>query len=93
MPGLVAKAKADLAGRLAIPVEAIVVVEAASVTWPDASLGCPQEGMRYAQVLTRGYLIRLRAGERDFEYHAGRGTTLVTCENPSPPFTGAPPDV
>ncbi len=90
---MVAEAKADLARRLAIPLEAIAVLEAASVTWPDASLGCPQEGMRYAQVLTRGYLIRLGAEGREYEYHAGWGGTLLPCENPSPPYSGVPSDV
>jgi hypothetical protein len=93
MQTLIAKAKADLASRLAASVDDIMLLEATSVVWNDASLGCPQEGMLYAQVITPGYLIRLASGDQVFEYHASRGTTVVYCENPSPPFAGTPPDI
>jgi hypothetical protein len=90
LESLIETAKADLAQRLSISVDDIVVLEATSVTWPDASLGCPQEGMAYAQVLTPGYLIRLQVQEQEFEYHASKGTTVVYCENPMPPVAGTP---
>jgi hypothetical protein len=87
---LLDQAIADLTQRLAITADQIVLVEARSVTWPDSSLGCPQEGMAYTQVLTPGYLIRLQAGDQEFEYHASSGTTVVYCENPLPPVEGTP---
>ena len=90
---LIETAKADLAGRLSISASDIAVLEATSVTWPDSSLGCPQEGMLYAQVLTPGYLIRLASGGQEFEYHAGRSTELVYCEDPMPPVEGTPGNV
>ena len=90
---LIEKAKTDLAQRLSVSVDDIAVLQAETVTWPDSSLGCPQEGMLYTQVLTPGYLIRLQAGDREFEYHASRGTEVVYCENPMPPVEGAPGDV
>jgi hypothetical protein len=37
--------------------------------WPNASLGCPQPGQGYAQVVTRGYLIILEAAGKRLEYH------------------------
>jgi hypothetical protein len=37
----------------------------------------------YLQVLTPGYLIRLQATERIFEYHSDTRGTVVYCENPS----------
>ena len=93
MQNLINKAMADLAQRLAVSLNEIVLLEATSVVWPDASLGCPQEGMEYAQVLTPGYLFRLKSGDQEFEYHASRGTSIVYCENPTPPVPGTPPDV
>lgn len=93
LQALIEKARTDLAQRLSIPAGDIVVLQAENVTWPDGSLGCPQEGMEYAQVLTPGYLIRLSFGNQEFEYHASRGTTVIYCENPSPPVSGTPPDV
>lgn len=92
MQNLIDKAIADLAQRLAVPRNEIDLLEATSVVWPDGSLGCPQEGMLYAQVLTPGYLIRLQWGEQEFEYHASRGTTVIFCENPNLPVPGTPAD-
>jgi hypothetical protein len=90
---LIDQSRQDLAQRLGINVDDISLLEASSVTWPDASLGCPREGMGYAQVLTPGYLIRLQAGEQEYEYHAGRGMAVIYCENPTPPVPGTPGDI
>ena len=80
---LVGSAKEDLAQRLSIKVEQIEVIEAKSVVWPDASLGCPQPGMRYRQVPQDGALIRLRAEGRVYEYHSGGTRGLFLCEQPA----------
>jgi hypothetical protein len=93
LQSLIEKAKEDLVQRLNIPVTQIGLVEAKTVVWPDASLGCPEEGMAYAQVLTPGYLIRLQLGDQVFEYHASRGSTVIFCENPTPPVPGTPGDI
>ncbi|HET9909786.1 MAG TPA: hypothetical protein VFQ23_24270 [Anaerolineales bacterium] len=90
LQNLVGKARADLANRLAVSTNEINLIEATSVTWPDSSLGCPQEGMVYAQVLTAGYLILLEQGGTTYEYHASGGDTIVTCDNPSSPVPGSP---
>ena len=87
---LIEKAKADLAQKLTISVAEINIMEATAVTWPDSSLGCPQEGMAYAEVLTPGYLILLEYSGNTFEYHASSRDTIITCENPSPPIPGDP---
>ena len=89
---LIEKAKEDLAQRLSVPVNQINVVDAQEVLWPDSSLGCPEKGMAYTQVLTPGYLIRLESGGQEFEYHASR-KTFIYCVNPSPPVPGASPDI
>jgi hypothetical protein len=83
-------AKEDLAQRLSIPTTQISVIEAKAVTWSDSSLGCPQEGMVYAQVLTSGYLIVLGYSDNQYEYHAGKGPNVFYCPNPIPPVPNAP---
>ncbi len=93
LQSLIESAKADLATRLAISADDIILLEASSVVWPDTSLGCPQPGMQYAQVLTPGYLIRLGAGTQAYEYHTSRETTVLYCANPSPPVSGTPSDI
>jgi hypothetical protein len=90
LESLIEKAKEDLAQRLTIPISDIGLVEAKAVIWSDSSIGCPQPGMLYAQVLTPGYLVKLKYDSRNFEYHAGKGGALTYCENPLPPVEGIP---
>ena len=93
LESLIEKAKEDLAQRLPVSANEINLVEATSVTWPDSSLGCPQEGMVYTQVLTPGYLILLEHGGNTYEYHASSRDYVTTCENPSPPVPGSPGNI
>jgi hypothetical protein len=80
---LIEAASQDLTQRFSIPLEQIQFKEAFAVTWNDSSLGCPRPDAMYLQVLTPGYLIRLQATERIFEYHTDTRGTVVYCENPS----------
>jgi hypothetical protein len=47
--------------------------------FPDASLGVPEPGMTYAQVITPGYVILLNAEGETYEYHAA-GERVVLAE-------------
>lgn len=69
-PRVVEIAKNDLAGRLNISAENIRLVEQERANWSDASLGYPEEGMFYAQVITPGFRIILEAEGRLYEYHS-----------------------
>lgn len=90
LQNLIDKAKTDLAQRLSISITLIRFIEVDEVTWPDSSLGCPQDGMAYAQVLTPGYLIRLEYSNNQYEYHSGKGAEVIYCANPTAPVPGAP---
>lgn len=90
---LVQLAKQDLADRLPIAVSQITLIEAREVVWSDSSVGCPQPGMMYAQVLTPGYLILLSGNNIHYEYHSGRDGEVFYCENPTPPVPGEPSDI
>ena len=63
-------AKKDLSGRLSIPIEEIKLVKEEAVDWPDSSLGYPEKGMMYAQVITPGFRILLNAQDKIYEYHS-----------------------
>ena len=77
---VVQAAKKELARRLNVRPESIVLVgPVESVTWPDASLGCPEPGMMYAQVLTPGYRFKLESGGKPYDYHTGKGVVKL-CE-------------
>jgi hypothetical protein len=64
-------ALADAARRTGLDAGALEVASAQAVTWSDGSLGCPEPGMLYTQALVPGYRIRIVAGERTLDYHAG----------------------
>ena len=70
-------ARRELAQDLGVPVEQIAVETVEAVEWPDASLGAPQPGYMYAQVITPGYRIPLRHGAERYEYHASESGTIV----------------
>jgi hypothetical protein len=73
-------AKEDLAQRLGVAVDQIGLVSVEAVEWSDTSLGCPQPGMMYAQVITPGYRVVLEAGGQRYEYHTDTGRFVVLCE-------------
>ena len=64
------QAQRDLAERLHVPAREIRVSGSEPATWPDASLGCPEPGVQYAQVVTEGRILKLRHGKREYTYHA-----------------------
>ncbi len=86
-PGLITpKSKAvlkiavdDLVRRLKVSTSAVKVIMASAVEWSDASLGCPQEGMVYAQITMPGYLIVLEAQGKQYTYHTNNRSFVVLC--------------
>lgn len=91
LQSLVMQAKEDLARRLSIEVDQIGLVEVEVVVWPDSSLGCPQPGMAYTQVLQDGLLIRLSVGRHMYEYHSGSNRPPFLCEQAIKDDSLAPP--
>ena len=81
MQSLIDAATADLMKRLSVTRDAIEVVAAQSVVWPDKGLGCPQPGMQYLQVQVDGFRIELRVDNRLYAYHGGGGRGPFLCES------------
>jgi hypothetical protein len=81
---LVVAAVDDLAQHLGIESDAVTVVQAVAVTWPDGSFGCPEPGMMYTQALVDGTFVLLEAGGRQYQYHGG--DPLFLCEPGKGPF-------
>lgn len=79
------QAIADLARRNGVDPSAITTVSVQNVTWRDSSLGCPQQGMRYLQVLSDGVRVVLELDGKRYEYHSGRGRPPFYCPNPQKP--------
>lgn len=74
-----AAARRDLAQRQKLEESRITLVRIEAVDWPDSSLGCPQPGMMYLQVITPGYRLVLAAPGVSAEYHTDAGGRFVIC--------------
>jgi hypothetical protein len=75
--GLVQQAVADLAARLQVSTSAIEIVSVSETEWRDSSLGLAEAGRMYAQVITPGLQIGLRAGGSLYRYHAGQNNVIL----------------
>ncbi len=69
----------EAAARLGIPASQVVVQRVEDREWSDTSLGCPQPGLLYAQVMTPGYLVVLSGGGKQLEYHTDARGRVVFC--------------
>ncbi len=71
-----------LAGELGVAVAGLKVVSTTAMTWSDASLGCPQPDMGYAQVVTPGYLVLFRDSEgTEYKVHTNEGgSSVIVCD-------------
>ena len=82
---LQSRARKVLATRLSVPAETLTLISDEAVQWSDASLGCPQEGMAYAQVITPGRRMTFRHNEDTYEVHTATADSPqepVSCEGP-----------
>jgi hypothetical protein len=67
----------ELSKKLGLKQDDIKVISIEEATWPDTSLGLPEKGMSYAQMLVEGYRIILSAGQKRFEVHTGNGIIKI----------------
>jgi len=81
----------NLSTEIDVPLGEITIVSAEPMTWPNAALGCPQEGMAYAEVLVEGALITLEAAGQQYTYHTGGTGNFVLCQDGEPVATGVAP--
>lgn len=75
------RAQQDLAKRLDIKADDIKINYAKLKTWPDTSLGCPEDGKTYDQVETEGFLIELEHAGQTYLYHTDT-EQLLLCQKP-----------
>lgn len=77
---LIRLAKENLAGKLNIDGDQIQLLEIGAVMWPDSSLGCPQMGNMYTQVVTPGFQIKLEAAGKAYVYHTDNKDRILLCQ-------------
>ncbi len=73
---------ADVIQRSGAERSAIVMVREEAVVWPDGSLGCPEPGMAYLQVLIEGYWIVAQVGDVSYDYRVDSSGRFRLCEMP-----------
>ncbi len=82
-------ARETLAVRIGVAASQIEVLSVEEVMWSNTSLGCPEPGRQYSDVIVPGFRIILEYEGRKYEYHTNEdGTMVVTCSN-----TQAQPDL
>jgi hypothetical protein len=62
-----------------VEVSSVELLEFGQVEWSDSSLGCPQPGQFYAQVIVPGYLVRVSVDGNEIEYHTDMNRQIVRC--------------
>jgi len=74
--------RVQVAEQAGLPATALTLVSAEQVTWPDASLGCPQPDMMYAQVLTPGWhMVFMDIEGQEYNVHTTEDyERFVICE-------------
>jgi hypothetical protein len=72
-------AKQAAATHLGATPDQLQVTQVQSQQWPDASLGCPQAGQLYSQIVTPGFLVLIASGGRQLEYHTDTRGRAVLC--------------
>lgn len=70
---------ADATARLGVASAQLSVETVQQREWGDSSLGCPQPGMFYAQVITPGYLVVVSGAGKRLEYHTDTRGRAVMC--------------
>jgi len=81
---VISAAMNHLSAELDVATGQITLLSTEPVEWPDASLGCPEPGMMYAQVVTRGYQLVFEVDGELYEVHTDEsGETVVICASDS----------
>ncbi len=63
-------ARKDLAGRLGVEPREVQLLSMKPITWPDRSLGCPSPDGSREPVPTKGFVLTLKARDKEYTYHA-----------------------
>lgn len=82
---------ADLSAQSGVSAGSIELVSTDAITWPNTALGCPEEGVAYAEVMVEGSRITLVADGVTYFYHTDNTGMFVLCEDGVPVSSGSIP--
>jgi hypothetical protein len=74
-------ALATASDYLGVPQDNLIVIMAAQRDWGDSSLGCPQPGMAYSQIVTPGYIVTVDTDDlvTEIDVHTDEGSRGAIC--------------
>lgn len=76
----------DAADRAGVDEVEVELVSVSAEEFSDSSLGCPEEGRMYAQVITPGFRVLVSAGGDEYDYRTAQDDDgFRHCENPIEP--------
>ena len=75
----VAAALQDAATQLGVAASELSLQQIEAREWGDSSLGCPQPGNLYSQIVTPGFLIVINSRGKQLEYHSDTRARVVLC--------------
>ncbi len=70
---------ADAAKRFKVAENSVVLTGGEQVTWSDGSLGCPQPGMLYTQMLVEGFRVIAKTPQGQLTYHTDSRGNAIIC--------------
>lgn len=70
---------AQVVGETGVSADDVTILRAEPVTWRDGSLGCPQRGVMYIQVLIEGFWVVLQAGEDTYDFRVDNQGNFRLC--------------
>jgi hypothetical protein len=69
----------DAARRFGVGSNDVVLSNAEQVAWPDGSLGCPEPGQMYTQMIVPGYRLVASTTRGKLAYHTDQGERVIAC--------------
>jgi hypothetical protein len=80
---------AAAAKQFGVAANDVVVTRAEQVTWSDGSLGCPEPGRMYTQMLVQGYRVTARSADAQSVFHTDAHGLTVACGRTAAPRSRA----
>lgn len=79
------KGSTMLAANVNVSPDTLKLVSKEQTEWSDSSLGCPDPGTMYMQVITPGWKLTYNDGARDYDVRSNQdGSIMVWCESGGP---------
>lgn len=81
-PDVSALSRADLALRLGLPEDQVLILAVDVVDWPDTCLGLGKPDQACGEMIVSGYRVLLSANGQLFEYHTNQdGSQIILSDN------------